>query len=273
MLAVEVAPAEAAVATVRVSGKLNVRSAPTGYSSLTRYMRNNQKITVTCRVTGQYVRGKVRRTAQWDRTMLGDWVSHAYVAGNPRLPVCAPPPPPPQPAPPPVVAAPVAVPMGPIAKLTPVQFLAKYGPSAQQSQRDTGVPASVTLAQAILESGWGSSGLTAQHNNFFGMKCFNNNPGSYASGCASWATTECAAGVCYPTTASFRTYPGAAESFRDHGMALKTLARYAPAFQYTNNPNQFAAAVHKGGYATDPLYTDKLVGIMIKYNLYQYDVA
>jgi flagellum-specific peptidoglycan hydrolase FlgJ len=73
--------------------------------------------------------------------------------------------------------------------------------------------------------------------------------------------------------ATFRTYGSAVDSFRDHGMSIKSLSRYAAAFNYTNNPNQFIAEVHKGGYATDPLYTTKLVALMTKYSLYQYDAA
>ncbi|GAB3861155.1 sporangiospore maturation cell wall hydrolase GsmA [Dactylosporangium cerinum] len=174
-----------------------------------------------------------------------------------------------------MVAAPVAtVPAGPTGTMTNEQFLAASIPAAQQSQRDTRVPTSVTLAQAILESGWGRSSLSANDRNFFGMKCFNNAPGSYAAGCHSYSTQECnAAGVCSTTVATFRTYATSAASFTDHGMALKNLSRYAAAFNYTTDPNQFIAEVHKGGYATDPLYTTKLVNLMTKYNLYQYDLA
>ena len=158
--------------------------------------------------------------------------------------------------------------------MTNEQFLAASIPAAQQSQRDTRVPTSVTLAQAILESGWGRSSLSANDRNFFGMKCFNNAPGSYAAGCHAYTTQECTtAGVCSTTVATFRTYASAAASFTDHGMALKNLSRYAAAFTYVNDPNQFIAEVHKGGYATDPLYTTKLVNLMTKYNLYQYDLA
>ncbi|MEV0127927.1 sporangiospore maturation cell wall hydrolase GsmA [Dactylosporangium sp. NPDC050688] len=273
-LVVTTAPADAAVVSVRVSGSLAARNGAANWFTQTRKIKNKQKVTVTCKVSGQYLRGNVRRTAQWDRLALGDFISHAYVSGNPKLPTCVIPPPAPAPAPA-VVAAPVAtVPMGPTGTMTNEQFLAASIPAAQQSQRDTRVPTSVTLAQAILESGWGRSSLSANDRNFFGMKCFNNAPGSYASGCKSYSTQECnAAGVCSTTVATFRTYATAAASFTDHGMALKNLSRYAAAFNYTNNPNQFVAEVHKGGYATDPLYTTKLVNLMTKYNLYQYDLA
>ncbi|GGM60818.1 sporangiospore maturation cell wall hydrolase GsmA [Dactylosporangium sucinum] len=265
-LVVAAAPADAAVVSVRVKGALPARAGAANWWTQTRTVKNKAKVTVTCRTTGQYLRGNVRRTAQWDRTALGDYISHAYVSGNPKLPTCVIP----APAPAPVAA----VPLGPTGTMTNEQFLAASIPAAQQSQRETRVPTSVTLAQAILESGWGRSSLSANDRNFFGMKCFNNAPGSYAAGCKSYSTQECtAAGVCSTTVATFRTYNSAVDSFRDHGMALKNLSRYAAAFLYTNNPNQFVAEVHKGGYATDPQYTTKLQALMAKYNLYQYDLT
>lgn len=270
-LVVAAAPADAAVVSVRVKGSLAARTGAANWFGQTRTLKNGKKVTVNCKVSGQYLRGNVRRTAQWDRTLLGDYISHAYVSGNPRLPDCAPPAPAPAPTTPPPVAT---VPMGPTGTMTNDQFLAASIPAAQQSQRDTRVPTSVTLAQAILESGWGRSSLSANDRNFFGMKCFNNAPGSYAAGCKSYSTQECnAQGVCSTTVATFRTYRTAADSFRDHGASLKSLSRYAAAFNYTNNPNQFIAEVHKAGYATDPLYTTKVVALMTKYNLYQYDLA
>lgn len=273
-LVVTSAPADAAVVSVRVSGSLAARDGAANWFTSTRKFKNKQKLTVACKVTGQYLRGNVRRTAQWDRTAAGDFISHAYVSGNAKLPTCAPAAPAPAPAQT-VAPAPVAaVPVGPTGTMTNEQFLAASIPAAQQSQRDSRVPTSVTLAQAILESGWGRSSLSANDRNFFGMKCFNNVSGNYAAGCHSYSTQECnALGVCSTTVATFRTYATSAASFTDHGMALKNLSRYAAAFNYTTDPNQFIAEVHKGGYATDPLYTTKLVALMTKYNLYQYDLA
>jgi uncharacterized protein YraI len=264
------APADAAVVSVRVKGALAARSGAANWFGQTRTVKSGRKVTVTCRVSGQYLRGNVRRTAQWDRTAAGDYISHAYVAGNPKLPVCAVPKPAPTVAPTPVAT----LPAGPTGTMTNEQFLAASIPAAQQSRRDTGVPASVTLAQAILESGWGRSSLSANDRNFFGMKCFNNAPGQYAAGCRSYSTQECnALGACTTTVATFRTYTSSAASFRDHGASLRSLSRYAAAFNYTTNPNQFIAEVHKAGYATDPQYTTKVVALMTKYNLYQYDVV
>ncbi|MGI5236689.1 sporangiospore maturation cell wall hydrolase GsmA [Dactylosporangium sp. CA-139066] len=269
-LAMAATPADAAVVSVRVKGSLAARSGAANWFGQTRTIKNGKKVTVTCRASGQYLRGNVRRTAQWDRTAAGDYISHAYASGSPKLPVCAAPPPAPAVTPAPVAA----VPAGPTGTMTNEQFLAASIPAAQQSQRDTRVPTSVTLAQAILESGWGRSSLSATDRNFFGMKCFNNAPGQYAAGCKAYTTQECtAAGVCSTTVATFRTYNASVDSFRDHGASLRSLSRYAAAFNYTSDPNQFIAEVHKAGYATDPQYTTKVVALMTKYNLYQYDLA
>jgi flagellar protein FlgJ len=266
-LIMDTTAAEAATtATIKVSGTLKVRSGPANGAKLIRTLKNKQKISVDCRVNGQYVRGTVRKTAQWDHIAgTAQYVSHAYVVTKANIPVCAPP------RAVTAAKAPVAVPAGPTGTMTNDQFLAASIAPAQVSQRITGVPASVTLAQAILESGWGRSSLSANDRNFFGMKCFTQ--GLYANACRTYVTSECtAAGVCYPTSAVFRSYATAAASFADHGASLRTLTRYANAFKYTTNPNQFAEEIRKAGYATDPAYTTKLVALMVKYNLYRYDV-
>jgi len=267
----DVHAASAATASVRVSGKLSVRTGAANWHRQTRQLKNGNKVNIVCKVTGQYVRGKVRRTAQWNRLALGDYISHAYVSGNPNLPTCAA-----------VDAAKAATPVQtvvsqpwsvvePNGSMTTAQFIAASVPGAQQSQREHRVPASVTIAQAILESGWGKSALAHFDKNYFGMKCFTQ--GVYANGCKTHSTAECTpAGACFTTNASFRTYASVVNSFRDHGALLATNSRYARAFNYTTNANQFAAEIHAAGYATDPQYTTKLVNIMAKYNLYQYDL-
>jgi flagellum-specific peptidoglycan hydrolase FlgJ len=150
------------------------------------------------------------------------------------------------------------------------RFIAAAVGPARASQREFKVPASVTLAQAILESGWGQSDLTRDDRNYFGMKCFGS-PGRIAIGCHDYRTTECDPLTCWEIVDSFRVYRSATDSFRDHGRQLATLDRYAPAFAYTNDPDRFAAEIHKSGYATDPEYPTKLVALMTRYNLYRYD--
>jgi flagellum-specific peptidoglycan hydrolase FlgJ len=104
------------------------------------------------------------------------------------------------------------------------------------------------------------------------MKCFGQ--GRYAIGCRSYATWECAAdGACFTTDASFRVYATAADSFADHGALLARNTRYRAAFAYRAEPDRFVAQVHRAGYATDPLYTAKLINLMVRYDLYRYDIT
>ncbi|GAA0917355.1 sporangiospore maturation cell wall hydrolase GsmA [Virgisporangium aurantiacum] len=224
-------------------------------------VRAETRVVIKCRVNGQYVKGTVGNSTQWDLLSTGKFLAHANVQTSATIPAC------PEP-----VTAPMA-PAGPLATTSNAAFLAAAVAPARASQYEFKVPASVTLAQAILESGWGKSKLSVNDRNYFGMKCFGN-PGTIAIGCHDYVTTECdqATQTCFTTTATFRVYHSPTDSFRDHGKQLATLTRYKAAFNYPNNPNQFAAEIHKAGYATDLTYTDKLVGIMVKYNLYQYDL-
>ncbi|MFD8496564.1 glucosaminidase domain-containing protein [Amycolatopsis sp. NPDC059657] len=149
---------------------------------------------------------------------------------------------------------------------TATAFIDSAGPAAQRGKADYGVPASVTVAQSILESGWGRS---AVNNNYFGIKCGSSGPGPIALGCADFITLECC--PVHEVLASFRTYASMEDSFRDHGLFLASRARYAKAFAYPDDPNQFIREVHAAGYATDPGYSDKVIGLMQKYGLYRFD--
>jgi flagellar protein FlgJ len=146
---------------------------------------------------------------------------------------------------------------------------ASIGP-ARRSLRDYRVPVSVSIAQAILESGWGRSALAVNDHNYFGIKCFGT-PGPIAIGCRSYPTRECDARGCHPTTAQFRVYRSETDSFRDHGRFLANGRRYAAAFRYTADPARFTAEIHRAGYATDPAYTQKLLRLIAVYKLYRYD--
>lgn len=153
------------------------------------------------------------------------------------------------------------------------QFFQKLLRGAQQSERDYGIPTSVTLAQAAIESGWGRSSLTVKGNNYFGIKCFNKG-GPIANGCMSVQTTEYRPdGSSYTITASFRTYASVGDSVKDHANFLKVNSRYAKAFNYSAQPDQFIREVHRAGYATDPGYADMLIRFMKRYDLYRYDVG
>ena len=243
------------IGTVKsTDGSVNLRSGSATTESVTGTVASGAKIDLTCAVTGQYVAGTVRSTNQWDRTPTGSYISHAYIYSG-TLPVCAG-----SPAPAPSVT------------LTPAEFIAASVPGAQRGWRDYGVPPSVTIAQAILESGWGRSGLASVDRNYFGIKCQNGSYGKLANGCHVYRTNECTkAGSCFATSASFRTYASQSHSFRDHGSFLRVNSRYAGAFAHTKDANKFIWTVWKAGYATDPKYYTKITGIMASYDLYKYD--
>jgi len=237
-------------------GKVNIRTGPSISALVKRTVTDGAKVYGVCGVVGSLVNGTVRSTTQWDRLVDGTYISHAYVV-TPTLHLC-----------PGASTQPIASP-----DLTPAQFLAAAVPGAQQGWREYGVPASVTIAQAILESGWGRSGLSATDRNYFGIKCQNGQYGTLANGCHVYRTTECATdGTCFATSASFRTYATMARSFRDHGNFLRVNSRYKPAFAYSKDANKFIWQVWKAGYATDPNYYTEITSLMAKYDLYQYDV-
>ncbi len=153
--------------------------------------------------------------------------------------------------------------------LTKDQFIAAIAPAAQQSQRETRVPASVTLAQAILETYWGTSTLAREANNYFGIKA-KERPGP--AGIYWLNVWEHINGQDVIVREPFRAYNTIAESFVDHGRFFITNSRYATAMKYAGDPREFARQIHKAGYATDPGYSTKLIALMDQYNLYRYDV-
>lgn len=235
-------------------GPVNVRTTPNTSGKVMLKLNSGRNALLVCAVTGQKVAGTVRTTTQWDKTSTGLYLSHAFVISA-TLPVCA------------GSTKPSTSPA-----LTTDQFIKAAVPGAQQGWREYGVPPSVTIAQAILESGWGRSTPSSTHKNYFGIKCQNGRYGTLANGCQTYKTQECTkAGKCYDTTGVFRTYSSMANSFRDHGNFLKVNSRYKPAFAYTKSANKFIWNVWKAGYATDPNYYGKITGIMAKNKLYQYD--
>ena len=95
--------------------------------------------------------------------------------------------------------------------------------------------------------------------------------GPIATGCHTYNTSEFVNGHYVATTAAFRTYASALDSFRDHGRFLVVNERYGPAFAYTGNADQFLYQVWKAGYATSPTYCTSLSGLVHQYNLYRFD--
>ncbi len=152
-------------------------------------------------------------------------------------------------------------------------YLSVNGPLAQRETALYGVPTSVALAQSILESGWGRSTLATQANAFFGIKC-NTFTSPYPIGCYPITTTEYLPdGTTYQVVANFRKYAAVGDSFLDHGYFLSHSSRYAAAFAYEQNPDQFIREVAKAGYATDPNYPTRVIALMVQYNLYSFDLT
>jgi flagellum-specific peptidoglycan hydrolase FlgJ len=145
-------------------------------------------------------------------------------------------------------------------------FIAEVAPGAVAAQRTYGVPAAVTIAQAIDESGWGQSNLAIRDHNLFGIK------GTGPAGSDPLPTQEYENGQLVTRTDIFRVYHSVAESIDDHGRLLATSGYYRQAMADRENPNAFAAAL-TGVYATDPDYGAKLIALMRQYNLYRYDVV
>lgn len=141
-------------------------------------------------------------------------------------------------------------------------YLAAYAPIAIEEMHAHGIPASITLAQGLLESNVGDSKLAQRNNNHFGIKCFSR---------------SCAKGHCSNYTDDshkdfFRIYATAEESYREHSTFLKR-PRYASLQQYPpTDYKNWAHGLKKAGYATDPRYAYKLIGIIEALDLHQYDV-
>lgn len=152
----------------------------------------------------------------------------------------------------------------------PAAFIEYAVIPAREATDEFDVPASVALAQSIIESHWAQSELTIEGHNFFGIKCNGSSP--FATGCMEKVTSECTpSGECSEIIDRFRTYDSAEDSFRDYGHFLSSNPRYEQAFEHVDDPDQFAREVHEAGYATDPDYADKVISLMDQYDLYQYD--
>jgi hypothetical protein len=156
------------------------------------------------------------------------------------------------------------------------EFIQDAVEPAQMSQRETGVPASVTIAQAIEESQWGDKHI-GDANNYFGIKAHQLADGSIYVGPVAtgwvWAdTTEYENGQSVQRKARFRKYASMTDSFTDHGYFLWENDIYHPAFQAETDPRKFARQIAAAGYATDPNYANRLIALMDQNNLFQYDV-
>ena len=151
--------------------------------------------------------------------------------------------------------------------MSPEDFINAIKESALTCQKEDGIPASFTIAQAALESGWGESRLTRESNNLFGIKA---DPG-WTGERTRIATTEYVAGVARTVDAWFRKYPNWQASILDHAKFLKG-ARYATAFK-TGSGVTFGYAIASAGYATDPNYGTKIARVIHTHGLESLDVV
>lgn len=141
-------------------------------------------------------------------------------------------------------------------------YIAAYAPVARAEMAAYGIPASITLAQGLLESVAGTSRLATATNNHFGIKCFSK---------------RCAPGHCRNFGDDhhkdfFRAYADPRESYRAHSEFLRNGKRYARLFDLgADDYVGWARGLRAAGYATDPQYADKLIGLIERYDLTAYD--
>lgn len=152
--------------------------------------------------------------------------------------------------------------------MNPSEFIMRLTPSAVESQRKSGVPASITIAQAAVESGWGESGLARTGNNLFGIKADSRWRGETLT----LNTREFIKGQWLVVPALWRKYPSWQSSIDDHAAFLKQNPRYKACFLCTTAP-AFAQALAQAGYATDPDYANKLIALMNRHKLQSLDGA
>jgi flagellum-specific peptidoglycan hydrolase FlgJ len=141
-----------------------------------------------------------------------------------------------------------------------VTYIQKYAPIAVKKMHEHNIPASITLAQGVLESGSGRSALAIRSNNHFGIKCHKGWQGK------SVTHDDDEKGEC------FRKYKYPETSYEDHSQFLITRKRYASLFKLGHkNYKGWAYGLRRAGYATDKRYPHKLISIIKKYNLTKYD--
>ena len=139
-------------------------------------------------------------------------------------------------------------------------YIEDYTGIAKDEMKEYGIPASITLAQGILESGAGRGELSKKANNHFGIKCHKGWTGERVYHDDD-RDQEC-----------FRKYKDPETSFRDHSLFLTGRSRYSGLFNLKEDDYEaWAKGLRKAGYATDPKYPQKLIGIIERYNLSEFD--
>lgn len=141
-----------------------------------------------------------------------------------------------------------------------VSYISKFKEIAMGNMKNYGIPASIILAQGILESGAGRGDLAISANNHFGIKCHVGWTGESVKHDDD-SDQEC-----------FRKYDNPSESFKDHALFLTGRSRYSKLFEFSKGDYKaWAKGLRAAGYATDPKYPDKLISYIERYNLHQYD--
>ena len=139
-------------------------------------------------------------------------------------------------------------------------YITKFKDIAMDNMKVYGIPASIVLAQGILESGAGRGDLAVTANNHFGIKCHEGWTGE------SVKHDDDAAQEC------FRKYDNVSESYKDHALFLTGRSRYSKLFDCSKGDYKaWARGLKAAGYATDPKYPDKLISYIQRYKLHQYD--
>ncbi len=147
-------------------------------------------------------------------------------------------------------------------KITPEQYIANFKEEAIKEMQMYNIPASITLAQGMLESDNGNSDLAVYANNHFGIKCHDEWDGPVFTKNDD-AKDEC-----------FRKYPSVLDSYSDHSQFLKSRSRYGTLFKLNHTDYKgWAKGLKETGYATDPRYSRSLLQIIETYKLYRYDKA
>lgn len=145
-------------------------------------------------------------------------------------------------------------------KMTAQQYIDSFKDEAIKEMLMYNIPASITLAQGMLESGNGNSDLAVYANNHFGIKCHKGWDGP------TYIKDDDAKDEC------FRKYPDVLDSYTDHSQFLKSRPRYAFLFELKRTDYKgWAKGLKEAGYATDPKYTQRLLELIETHKLYQYD--
>ncbi len=145
-------------------------------------------------------------------------------------------------------------------EFSPKTYVERFKDMARTEMEKYGIPASITLAQGLIESRAGNSKLAVQNNNHFGVKCFSK---------------KCTKGHCTNHFDDnhkdfFRKYNSVWESYRDHSKLLQK-NRYKKLKTYGKDYKKWARGLKEAGYATDKKYDKKLIAVIQKYKLYKYD--